>query len=86
MQQPLGIFGQHYWGLKLYDMGQTIFRSRQHLFNKNVKLCMPLKEVRTVWAKVLRDNLTASVRTIDLNITTAAWLYTPNYSTFFFGL
>jgi len=70
----MGIFGQHYWGLKLYDMGKTIFRSRQHHVNKNMKLCMPLKELRTVWAKVLRDKLTASVRTIDLNITRGAWL------------
>jgi hypothetical protein len=75
----MGIFGQHYWGLKLY-------RSRRHLFNKKVKLCITSKEVRTVWAKVLRDKLTASVQTIDLNITTGAWLYTPKYTTFFFGL
>jgi hypothetical protein len=81
----MGIIGQNNWGLKLFDIGQTIFRSRQHLFNKNMKLCMPLKEVRTVWAKVLRDKLTASVWTIDLNITTGAWLYTPNYTMFFFG-
>jgi len=82
----MGIFGQHYWGSKLYEMGETIFRSRRHLVNKNMKLCMPLKEARTVWAKVLRDKLAASVRTIDLNITSGAWLYTPNYTTFFFGL
>jgi hypothetical protein len=52
---------------------------------KNMKLGMPLNEVRTVWAKVLSDKPNASFQTIDLNLKVVAWLHTPNQTTIFFG-